>query len=185
MYPVCKHYVIALYTSIKETARLFTDITAYKPLKINFSQKFEQSNWADSVHADEVSSSDYKKLFSLLEAIYAEAVAREVGKLTKERCCGCEYHHPIQRQHDCIMLSEQERWQSYGLEAIERVITKRMVWSEFVEAIRVMKLQYHKDVREHFDNFEKSPDSTFVYSLMDRRENTKDSEFESIFNYLS
>ena len=185
MYPVCKHYVIALYTSIKETARLFTDITAYKPLKMNFSQKFEQSNWADSVHADEVSSSDYKKLFSLLEAIYAEAVAREVGKLTKERCCGCEYDHPSQRQHDCIMLSEQERWQSYGLEAIERVIVKRMVWREFVEAIRVMKLQYHKDVREHFDNFEKSPDSTFVYSLMDRRENTKDSEFESIFNYLS
>jgi hypothetical protein len=45
------------------------------------------------------------------------------------------------------MLSEQERWQSYGLEAIERVIVKRMVWREFVEAVRVMKLQYHKDVR--------------------------------------
>ena len=60
-----------------------------------------------------------------------------------------------------------------------------MVWREFVEAIRVMKLQYHKDVREHFDNLEKSPDSTFVYSLMDLRENTKDSEFESILNYLS
>jgi hypothetical protein len=39
------------------------------------------------------------------------------------------------------MLSERERWQSYGLEAIERVIVKRMVWREFVEAIRVMKLQ--------------------------------------------
>ena len=78
-------------------------------------------------------SSDYKRLFSLLEAIYAEAVAYEGGKLTKERCCGCEYDHPSQRQHDCIMLSEQERWQSYGLEAIERVIVKRMVWREFVE----------------------------------------------------
>ena len=89
---------------------------------MNFSQNFEQSNWANSVHADEVSSSDYKRLFSLLEAIYAEAVACEVGKLTKERYCGCEYDHPSQLQHDCIMLSEQERWQSYGLEAIERVI---------------------------------------------------------------
>jgi hypothetical protein len=83
------------------------------------------------------------------------------------------------------MLSEQERWQSYGLEAIERVIVKRMVWREFVEATRVMKLQYHKDVREQFDNLEKSHDSTFVYSLMDLRENTEDSEFESILNYLS
>ena len=38
---------------------------------MNFSQKIEQSNWANSVRADEVSSSDYKRLFSLLEAIYA------------------------------------------------------------------------------------------------------------------
>ena len=80
---------------------------------MSFSQNFEQSNWVCCVHVDEVSFSDYK---SLLEAIYAEAVAREVGKLTKERSCGCEYDHPSQRQHDCIMLSEQERWQSYGLE---------------------------------------------------------------------
>jgi hypothetical protein len=151
---------------------------------MNFSPIFEQSNWACCVHADGVSSSDYRRLFSLLEAIYAEAAAREVGKLTKERCCCCEYDHSSQRHHDCIMLSEQERWRSYGLEAIERVIVKRMVWREFVEAIRVM-LQYHKDVREHFDNLEKSPDSTFVYSLMDLRENTEDSEFESILNYLS
>ena len=50
---------------------------------MRFSQNFEQSNWACCVHADEVSSSDYKRLFSLLEAIYAEAVAYEVGKLTK------------------------------------------------------------------------------------------------------
>jgi hypothetical protein len=152
---------------------------------MNFSQNFEQSSWANSVCADEVSASDYKRLLSLLEAIYAEAVSCEVGKLAKESCCGCEYDHPSQRRHDCLMLSEQEKWQSYGLEAIERVIVKRMVWREFVEAIRVMKLQYHKDAREHFDNLEKSPDSTFVYSLMDLHENSEDSEFESILNYLS
>ncbi len=92
----------------------------------------------------------------MLEAIYAEAVSCEVGKLAKERYCGCEYAHPSQRRHDCLMLSEQEKWQSYGLEAIERVIVKRMVWRQFVEAIRVMKLQYHKDARKHFDNLEKS-----------------------------
>ncbi len=150
-----EHYVIALHMSIKEIAFFFTDITYYK------------------------------RLLSLLEAIYAEAVSCEVGKLAKERCCGCEYDHPSQRRHDCLMLSEQEKWQSYGLEAIERVIVKRMVWKEFAEAIRVMKLKYHKDAREHFDNLEKSPDSMFVYSLMDLHENGEDSEFESILSYLS
>jgi predicted nucleic acid-binding Zn-ribbon protein len=73
-------------------------------MKMNFSQNFEQSNWANSVHADEVSSSDYKRLFSLLEDIYAEAVACEVGKLAKERCCGCEYDHPSQHQHGVMAI---------------------------------------------------------------------------------
>ena len=140
---------------------------------MNFSENFEQTNWVNSVHGDEFSSCDYKRLFSLLEAIYADAVACEVGKLAKERCCGCEYDHPSQRQHVCLMLSEQEKWQSYRLEAIERV--RKM------KTIRVMKLQYHKDLRQ----FREKSDSTFVYSLMDLLENTEDSEFGSILNYLS
>ena len=152
---------------------------------MNFSQNFEQSKWVCNVHADEVSSVDCKKLFTLLEVIYAEAVFNEISKLSKERCCGCEYDHPSQRQHDCLMLSEQEKWESYGLEAIDRVINKRMVWREFLEAIRVLKLQYHKDVREHFESLQKSPDSTFVYSLMDLCLNTENREFKSILNYLS
>ena len=83
----------------KKRLRVYSLISLHpKPLKMSFSQNFEQSNWACCVHVDEVSSSDYKRLFSLLEAIYAEAVAREVDKLTKERCCGCEYDHPSQRQ---------------------------------------------------------------------------------------
>jgi hypothetical protein len=32
-----------------------------------------------------------------MKLLYIEAVAYEVGKLAKERCCGCEYDHPSQR----------------------------------------------------------------------------------------
>ena len=64
--------------------------------------------------SDEVSSDDYKKLCKLLETIIAWAVFDEVHKLSKEKCCGCEYDHPSQRRHDCVMLTVEEKWSTYG-----------------------------------------------------------------------
>ena len=60
--------------------------------------------------------------YNLLEGIYANAVAHEVQRLCVESC------HLSQRQHDCLVMNENERWQMYGLQAIERVNAKRMVW---------------------------------------------------------
>jgi hypothetical protein len=77
--------------------------------------------------------------FNLLEGIYANAVAHEVHRLCVELCCGCQINHPSQRQHDCLMIDEHERWQMYGLQAIGRVNTKRLVWNEFAEVARVLK----------------------------------------------
>jgi hypothetical protein len=81
----------------------------------------KQPTFASKVFVDEVSSADHKKLCILLETILAWAVSDEVHKLCKERCCGCEVDHPSQRRHDCLMLTIEEKWITYGLEAIERV----------------------------------------------------------------
>ena len=70
---------------------------------------------------DEVSSVDYQKLCKLLEVIIAWAVSDEIEKLSKEKYCGCEYDHPSQHQHDCLMLAVEEKWTTYGFEAMERV----------------------------------------------------------------
>ena len=78
--------------------------------------------------------------YNLMEGIYANAVAQEVERLCVESCNGCQAGHPSQRQHDCLMMNENERWQMYGLQAIERVNCKRMLWNEFAEAMRVLKL---------------------------------------------
>jgi hypothetical protein len=67
--------------------------------------------------------------YNLLEGIYANAVAQEVERLCVESCNGCQAGQPSQRQHDCLMMNENERWQMYGLQAIERVNGKRMVWN--------------------------------------------------------
>ena len=87
--------------------------------------------------------------YNLLEGIYANGVAQEVERLCVESCNGCQVGHPSQRQHDCLMTNENERWQMYGLQAIERVKGKRMVWNEFAEAMRVLKLEVDRDVLEH------------------------------------
>jgi hypothetical protein len=47
--------------------------------------------------------------YNLLEGIYANAVAQEVGRLCVESCNGCQVGHPSQRQHDCLMMNENER----------------------------------------------------------------------------
>jgi hypothetical protein len=97
--------------------------------------------------------------YNLLEGIYANAVAQEVERFCVESCNGCQTGHPSQRQHDCLVMNENERWQMYGLQAIERVNGKRMVWNEFAEAKRVLKLAVDRDVLEHLQQLEKDPDS--------------------------
>ena len=115
---------------------------------------------------------------------YANAVAHEVQRLYVEPCNGCQVGHPSQRQHDCLKVNENERWQMYGLQAIERVNGKRMVWYEFAEAMRVLKLAVDRDVLEHLQQLEKDPDSTFVDSLMELHQNTENHEIQCILNYL-
>ena len=114
--------------------------------------------------------------YNLLEGIYANAVAQEVERFCVESCNGCQVGHPSQRQHDCLMMNENERWQMYGLQAIERVNGKRMVWNEFAEAMTVLKLAVDRDVLEHLQQMEKDPDSTFVDSLMELHQNTENHE---------
>ena len=83
------------------------------------------------------------------------------------------------------MMNENERWQMYGLQAIERVNGKRMVWNEFAEAMRVIKLAVNdRDLLEHLQQLEKDPDSTFVDSLMELHQNTENHELQCILNYL-
>jgi hypothetical protein len=123
--------------------------------------------------------------YNLLEGIYANAVAKEVERLCVESCNGCQVGHLSQAQHDCLVMNENERWQVYGLQAIERVHAKRMVWSEFAEAMRVLKLGVDRDVLEHLQQLEKHPDSTFVDSLMELHQNTENDEQQCMLNYLS
>ena len=47
-------------------------------------------------------------------------------------------------------MTEEEGWATHGIDAVERVIKKDILWKEFIEAIRVMKLEYHADIMTHY-----------------------------------
>jgi hypothetical protein len=93
--------------------------------------------------------------YNLLEGIYANVVAHEVERLCVDSCNGCQAGHPSQRhvQHDCLMMNENERWKMYGLQAIERVNGKCIVWNEFAEAMRVLKLAVDRDHSNIYSNW--------------------------------
>ena len=84
--------------------------------------------------------------YNLLEGIYSNAVAHEVQRLCVEPCNGCQVGHPSQRQHDSLMMNENERWQMYGSQAIGRVNGKRIVWYGLAEAMRLLKLEIDRHV---------------------------------------
>ena len=84
-------------------------------------------------------------------------------------------------EHDCIMLSDEEGWLLHGLEAVERVIERGIVRKQFLEAIRVMKLEYHGRAKEHYANLIKDREVTLDF-LGNLRGNF--SGFQAILNYL-
>ena len=61
------------------------------------------------------------------------------------------------------MLSDEEGWLLHGLEAVERVIERGIVRKQFLEAIRVMKLEYYGRAKEHYANLIKDREVTLDF----------------------
>ena len=97
--------------------------------------KFE---WRNQVYVDEVSIANYQKLSPLIKTIYSEALVHEVQNLCQKKSCGYKTDHPSHRQHNCSIVTEDERW-SLCCEEVKMIVDAR-VMAEFNEALRVLKL---------------------------------------------
>ena len=69
---------------------------------------------------------------------------------------------------------------TYGLEAIERVNSKRIIWRLFLEALRILKLNYHNSIVDHLRDLERDPDSSLVHSLMELHLDPDNTMFDSV-----
>ena len=107
---------------------------------------------------------------NLMNAIFLQCIDLRVEELGKEKCYGCEIEHPSQRQHDCLMMSDEEAWETYGLEAIEHIFQKQILQKQFTEAIRIMKLNPHEQVPQHCHNLKNNHVSALEL-IMDVKKN--------------
>ena len=129
---------------------------------------------------DKISDVEYQKLFSLIEVIYTHAVFTEIERLCEENCCGCKIDHPSQRQHDCLMLTEEEKWELYYKKAVALLNENRSV----IEATRVLKLSCHKDALEYLRHLERESEIA-LYTLWQLHSNKEDREMNGILEYFA
>ena len=132
---------------------------------------------------DEVGPWEVNQQCNLMNAIFSQVVDQRVHELQKEKCCGCQVDHPSQRRHDCIMMTEEEGWVNYGLEAIEHVLQQGILWKQFKEAVRIMRLIPHEHAVKHFQKLSSNHEATLEL-LRDLMFKPNLSEYQDILEYL-
>ena len=121
----------------------------------------------------------------LLEAIYIHAIQNEVNKICEDNCYGCEVGHPSQRNHDCLMMDDEERWLLYTTDAVMQVKCKYCIWSEFIEATRVLKMIHRENMRTRLQQLESIDDPMLLKSLREQHLMEENRKLQCILNYLS
>ncbi|CAB4012542.1 Hypothetical predicted protein [Paramuricea clavata] len=62
--------------------------------------------------------------YSALVYRASDSFSDEIAKIRREKSCDCKVDYPSQRRHECLMLTLEESWTTYGLDAIEQVIER-------------------------------------------------------------
>ena len=58
-------------------------------------------------------------------------------------------------QHDCLMLTAEEKWELYYKKTVALLNDNRLVWDEFIEATKLLKLSCHKYALEHLRHLQR------------------------------
>ena len=93
-------------------------------------------------------------LQQLLRYIYAERINQVFNSLVKERCVGCEYDHPSQKQHLC-MDPESDSLAPVLFEIAAERVDKFDLRLMFIEAAKNMFLDYrHINFQQYLKELE-------------------------------
>jgi hypothetical protein len=60
------------------------------------------------------------------------------------------------------MLDEFEKWEMYGLDAIEEAGTNYAVWREFTNVIEILNVPFEKYFTEQLLSLEENPDLMLI-----------------------
>jgi hypothetical protein len=89
---------------------------------------------------------------SYFDFVYAKALHEVKGLTVRKHCYGCEINHPSQKEHDCIMISDDEEYQIefYFNNMIKDVNEQDIIksWEEIMEISNISPeiIHLHKRV---------------------------------------
>ena len=132
---------------------------------------------------DEVEMADFERTISLLESIYVNAVHDEVNHLCAKNCVGCLVELSNRQDHECLMMPEETKWEIYGESAMDIVNLEHSILAQFIEALRVLRLPFHKDNIERLKHLETTP-IPVLYTSWLMYCNKNDHELNCILTYL-
>ena len=69
---------------------------------------------------------------------YAEEVSAIISMMVLENCEGGRVDHPSQRQHDCLMMEDDQKMWPYFDSALEKVLEAKVV-ETFMNSLRDLK----------------------------------------------
>ena len=69
---------------------------------------------------------------------YAEEVAAIISMMVLKNCEGCRVDHPSQRQHDCLMMEDDQKIWLYFDSALEKVLEAKVL-ETFMNSLRDLK----------------------------------------------
>ena len=69
---------------------------------------------------------------------YAEEVSAIVSMMLLENCEGCRFDYPSQREHDCLMMEDNQKMLLYFDSALENVSEAKVV-ETFMNSLRDLK----------------------------------------------
>ena len=133
---------------------------------------------------DEVAVTDYEKIVSVLESIYICAVWNEVNRLCTKNCLGCLMECLSERDHECLMLLDEDRWNIYGETAAEIINNGHSIIEQLVEASRVLRIPLNKNILERLRHLKKS-NVAMMYMLWKKHCNKNDHDINCILTYLN
>ena len=80
-------------------------------------------------------------------------------------------------------MTEQEGWDMHGLTTMERANSHHAVWREFLNLLRILNMEVHKEFADHLMGLQKDADRYFVWDLLQLYENNR--VLANILNDLS
>ena len=95
-----------------------------------------------------------------MEMIHAKVIAHIIESKFNLFCCGCKI-----RDQDCLMLDEFEKWEMYGIDAMEEAKASCIVWREFSHVLEILNVPFEKYLTEHLLSLEENPDLMLIESI--------------------